>query len=221
MAYGQNKPWGLQAVRTITGAPWNGQLDGTQKIRSGYANNIANGDLVYIGDDGYVHNLSDLQAAPLREISTFGVFAGCSYETTAAVNPIDPASQGRPFWPAGTVTLNGQDAQAFIISDPNVVFSIQTGQVGANIANIGAAAAVVYTYVDGSQTNAAVDTKLNGTSLMTIGMGTVARNNPRLNLRILNISQVEGNNPGESYNNVDVVIQNHALLVRSRPDGAV
>jgi hypothetical protein len=25
MSYGQNQPWGLQAIKTTTGATWNGQ----------------------------------------------------------------------------------------------------------------------------------------------------------------------------------------------------
>ena len=58
MAYGVNNAWGLQAIKTINGATWNGQTS-TYFIESGYVNNIFKGDLVYLGNDGFIHNLSE------------------------------------------------------------------------------------------------------------------------------------------------------------------
>ena len=99
MSYGQNQPWGLVAVKTTTGAPWNGQTS-PYLIKSGYVNNIFKGDLVYLADDGYIHNLSDLQVANYPTAQAIGVFNGCSFVTSTATNPIDPASPGRPYWPS-------------------------------------------------------------------------------------------------------------------------
>ena len=61
MSYGVNQPWGLQAIKTINGSTWNGQTS-TYFISSGYTNNIFKGDLVFVGPDGFIGNLSDSPA---------------------------------------------------------------------------------------------------------------------------------------------------------------
>lgn len=215
MSYGQNQAWGLQAIKTINGASWNGQTS-SYLISSGYANNIFKGDLVYLGADGYIHNLSDLQAGSYPTAQALGVFNGCSFQTTVATNPIDPASPGRPYWPGGTVTLNSQDATCDIIDDPNVIFNIQADSGGVPFSAQGGTASVAYTYVTGSTTNPTGNT-LTGTSLVvlnTTSIGTAAN----LNLRILRFVPVSGNVSTASstvpYNNVEVLIQNHSFTQR-------
>lgn len=140
MASYQNAPTGLQAVQNITAAPWNGQLPGIFRIQSGYPYNIFKGDPVGISQTpnggGYIVSMADPAASAGSGIPVSGVFNGCSYQTTVAQNPIDPASPGRIYWPGGQVTLANQDAIAQVIIDYNVIYSIQTGSTGANFSNV-------------------------------------------------------------------------------------
>jgi len=216
MSYGQNQPWGLVAVKTTTGAPWNGQTS-PYLIKSGYANNIFKGDLVYLGGDGYIHNLSDLQVANYVTAPAIGVFNGCSFVTNTSTNPIDPASPGRPYWPAGTVTLNGQDATCDIIDDPTVIFNIQSDVGGIPFNAQGATASVAYTYFAGSTTNPTGNFN-TGQSSLVLNSGSIATA-ANLNVRILRFVPVSGNVPlaggaAIPYNNVEVLIQNHQFVTR-------
>lgn len=217
MSYGQNQPWGLMAIKTTNGATWNGQTS-QYLIQSGYAQNIFKGDLVYQGADGYIHNLSDLQLATYPTAQAIGVFNGCSFQTATATNPIDPASPGRSYWPAGTVTFNGIDATCDIIDDPNVIFNIQAAPNGIPFTAQGSTASVGYTYLNASPTNPAGNTN-TGTSSMFINTTTVGTT-ANLNLRILRFVPVSGNvplngGPVINYNNVEVLIQNHSFMQRA------
>lgn len=227
MSYGQNQPWGLQAIKTIGAATWNGQTS-QYLIQSGYAFNIFKGDLVYLGADGYIHNLSDLQVANYPTAQALGVFNGCSFATPTSINPIDPASPGRSFWPGGTVTLGGVDATCDIIDDPNTIYNIQSSGGVANIPQTivpgsipfngqGQTASVAYNYtttggvVSDRNANGNFQT---GTSFVTInsnGLNAAANQN----LRILRFVPTPPNNgPGQAFNNVEVIIQNHSFVTR-------
>lgn len=212
MAYGQNMPWGLVAVKTTTGATWNGQTS-PYLIKSGYTSNIFKGDLVYLAGDGYIHNLFDLQQGQLITSQAIGVFNGCSFVTSTATNPIDPASPGRPYWPAGTITLNAQDAIADIIDDPSVIYNIQSDIAGVPFNGVGNNATVVYTPFNGSITNPSGNFQTGQSSIVLSGIGA----NLLSNLRILRFVNAPGNLPGIPYNNVEVLIQNHSFV--SRPIG--
>ena len=217
MSYGQNQPAGLVAYNSNTSAIYNGQ---TRKfyIQSGYANNIFRGDLVYLGADGFIHNLSELLVGFYPTSQALGVFNGCSYVQPTAGNPVDPASPGRPFWPAGNVTANGVPATCDIITDPSIVFTIQADVGGLPWNAQGATASVGYTYVPASTTNPQGNT-LTGQSSMVLNsasVGTAAN----LNLRIISFDD-SPNNPiplpggGSSpYVNALVLIQNHSFVVR-------
>jgi len=219
MSYGQNKASGLEAIKTITGAPWNGQQN-PYPIKSGYENNIFVGDLVYVGGDGYLHNLSELLAANYPTAQAVGVFNGCSFVGSPA-NSIDFASPGGQYWPAGTVTSNGQDATGFVIDDPSVVFNIQTNGAGLAFNAQGSTYGVSYTYVSGSVTSPTGDFN-SGTSSLVLNSSSV---NPGLigyNLRVQRFVPVPGNvpiagGPAIPFNNVEVLIQNHSFA--SRPVG--
>lgn len=217
MSYGQNQPWGLMAIKTINGGTWNGQTS-QYLIQSGYANNIFKGDLVYLGADGYIHNLSELTAVTLQTAQAIGVFNGCSFLTTTATNPIDPASPGRPYWPAGTVTFNNQDATCDIIDDPSVIYNIQSDAGGVPFNAQGDTASVGYTYIVASTTNPTgnFNTGVSSMVLASATIGTGATDN----LRILRFVPVSGNpspaaGPTIGYNNVEVLIQNHSFVQRA------
>ncbi len=225
MSYGSNQPWGLMAIKTVNGGTWNGQTS-QYRIQSGYANNIFKGDLVYLGNDGYIHNLSEYTAVTLKTAPALGVFNGCSFQTSVATNPIDPASPGRSYWPALTTTFNSIDATCDIIDDPNVIYNIQASQDGVPFNAQGSNAAVLYTYLGVSTTNPDGNTN-TGASKVVLDTSTILYSNANstLNLKILRFVPVDGNVPvgnGGSrvqYNNVEVIIQNHSFA--SRPSSTV
>lgn len=215
MSYGQNQPWGLMAVKTTTGAPWNGQTS-QYLIQSGYTFNIFKGDLVYLDTTGYIHALADLSGFPL--LQSIGVFNGCSFATSTATNPIDPASPGRPYWPARTVTLNAVPATCDIIDDPSVIFNIQSGVTGVPFNGQGDTASVVWgTGSTPGTSPGAVGNTNTGASSMMIDATTIGDHNAARNLRILRFVPVSGNTSDIPYNNVEVLIQNHSFA--SRPAG--
>jgi hypothetical protein len=219
MAYGQNAAWGFLPIRNLGSSTWNGQTT-PYLIQSGYANNIFKGDLVYLGSDGFLHNLSDQQVGTYPTFQSLGVFWGASFQTSTATNPIDPASPGRSYWPAGTVTLNSVPAQAFVIDDPNIIFNIQSDAGGVPFNAQGATASISYSYVTGSTTNPTGNT-ITGNSLIVLNSSTIATA-ANLNVRIRAFVPVDGNVPspanvgvGIPYNNVEVLIQNHSLAQRA------
>jgi hypothetical protein len=217
MSYGTNQPWGLQAIKTINGGTWNGQTS-QYLIKSDYAFNIFKGDLVFLGDDGYIHNLGELGNNPLQTRQALGVFNGCSFQTSVATNPIDPASPGRAYWPAGTVTFNSIDATCDIIDDPNVIYNIQSDAAGVPFLAQGKTAAVTYTYISGTNPSGNTNT---GASSVVLNTGTIGENN--FNLKIIRFVPVAGNVPvgnGNNrvpFNNVEVLIQNHSYAARPVP----
>ena len=215
MSYGQNGPQGLQSIKSLGAASWNGQSN-PYAIKSTEATSIFRGDPVYVGTDGYLHSLAASGAQATTAI--VGVFAGCSFTTSTGVNPIDPASPGRSYWPGGTVTLGGLDATGYVIDDPNTIFNIQANNATAltRAGTIGflcpisfAIAGNVVNGISGATVNTAAP--VNGLALataLTAGLGAVA-------LKILNSNAYPGNNFGINYQNFDVLIQNHAYAQRN------
>jgi hypothetical protein len=214
MSYGQNAPWGLQPIRMINNASWNQQLS-TYLIPSGYAQNIFAGDVVYISSSGpyagYIRNLYDINGNAYTDQPTLGVFQGCSFAVPTAVNPIDPANPGRPYWPSGTATMGNVPAVAFIITDPSVVYNAQTAAGrGAAQTDVRTNVAVSYSQIAGQvQGNFS-----NGTSSLTVLMGGGgAWPTPILNCYVDALSSNVNNVAGQEFNNVEVVIANHYFRV--------
>lgn len=217
MSYGQNQPWGLMAVKTTNGSTWNGQTS-QYLIQSGYAFNIFKGDLVFLGNDGYIHNLGELGNNALQTRQAIGVFNGCSFQTSVATNPIDPASPGRSYWPAATTTFNNIDATCDIIDDPSVIYNIQSDAAGVPFNAQGSTAGVTYSFVSGTNPSGNTNTGLSNVVLNTSNIG-----NTQVNLKILRFVPVAGNVPVGNganrvpFNNVEVIIQNHTFASRPAP----
>jgi len=224
MSYGQNLPWGLKPTKSLGAAAWNSQTN-PYLIRSGYANNIFKGDPVMIAgtastnpdDQGYLISIYDaIGTHVFVDVPTVGIFNGCSFVTPTATNPIDPASPGRPFWPAGTVTLNKIPAVADVVDDPNTIFDVQCnlGTVtGVEQKQVGAA----FNYVIPQTADIVQGNTNTGQSLVAInnaqrGAGTDTKN--VICLRIIP-SPPNPATAGAPFNNVEVLIQNHQYVRRA------
>lgn len=117
MAYGINAPFGLKPFTSLTGSTFNGQQN-QYPVASGYANSIFTGDPVFQNADGTIGTNAN-QAGIGAAQAYIGVFNGIKYQDANGVY------QTLPFWIGGTVTKGAQNAQASIIDDPNVIWTIQ------------------------------------------------------------------------------------------------
>jgi hypothetical protein len=210
MAYGQPQPFGLVPWKQSIAGIYNGQTM-QFPIKSGYANNIFRGDLVYVGPDGFLHNLFDLGNGTYPTATAWGVFNGCSYVQPTATNPIDPASPGRPYWPGGTNTANGVNATADVIVDPNIIYTIQVDATGIAWTAQGANFSVVY---DGTGAPTPNGNTITGQSTMQLNSATIGADHTK-NLLVIGFDNYPGNpipvagGGPQPYVNALVVISNH------------
>ena len=110
-------PYGLKAVNHIGGTPYAGSTR-LLPIASGYATNIYNGSVVAIVAAGTVEIVTNLgNNADAFPAGVVGVFVGCTY-----TDPNLGTVVFRNNWPTGTVA---DDAQAYIVDDPDVIFMAQ------------------------------------------------------------------------------------------------
>ena len=110
-------PYGLKAVNHIGGTPYAGSTR-LLPIASGYGTNIYNGSVVAIVPAGTVEIVTDLgNNADVFPAGVVGVFVGCTY-----TDPNLGTVVFRNNWPTGTVA---DDAQAYIVDDPDVIFMAQ------------------------------------------------------------------------------------------------
>lgn len=207
MSYGVNAPMGLQPVGMLGNATWNNQTT-PAFIASGYAQNIFQGTPVYPAANGTIVLATAGDANPIM-----GVFWGCNLLTA------DGRVVFSPYWPANTVvTSPGYPiavATAFIITDPAVVYNIQSTDTLDPNDQRGVTSAEIWnnaSLVAGAAPGGNIQTGLSNWSLdvNTIGNGANKQ------LKIIGFTDIPGNNPGnpaapleEKFNNVLVVINNH------------
>jgi hypothetical protein len=189
MAYGTNAPNGLRPVKKLDGSAWTGQTT-SYPVASGFATSLFKGDPVAVLADGTL-------GIGVAGSAITGVFFGIQY-TDAAGNIVNS-----PNWVASSTTRGGAPATAFVIDDPNVVFSIQESD-GSGGAGTPLAATDV-----GLNANFAVGTgsTATGNSGATLNNTTEAVTSS-LNLKILGLDLYPGNVVG-SFANWLVVINNH------------
>ena len=131
-----NAPFGLR----VTGRLDNGSLEVFRQypIASGYAANIAAGDIVALSDGGTSTTIVKTTATgdTSADIAMLGVFVGCSYT--------DPSTNQLTFsnmWPTGTVA---SDALAFVVDDPQALYVVMADEAITNTLDIyGKNAAIV------------------------------------------------------------------------------
>jgi hypothetical protein len=190
MAYGTNAPNGLRPVKKLDGSAWTGQTT-SYPVASAYGTALFKGDPVTVLADGTLGIATAGSAA-------VGVFWGVQFIPSTGGLPVNS-----PNWVASTATFGSVPATAFVIDDPNVVFTIQETN-GAGAAGTPIALADV-----GLNANFAI-----GTGNATTGNSGASLNNTTeadtatLNLKILALDGYPGNVVG-AFANWLVTLNNH------------
>ena len=121
-------PFGLRPIGRLD----NGSLEVFRQypIASGYAANIAMGDIVQLVDGGSATTIQKQSGTgdATTAIDMVGVFVGCSF-TDPNTNQVVYSQ----LWPTGTVA---SDAMAFVVDDPSVLFTIQADGAPSNTGDV-------------------------------------------------------------------------------------
>lgn len=122
-------PYGLKPVKRLDGMPYSGATSTYLIDPAGEATNLFYGQVVILGEDGYVALCTATGADATTNnlggssIGALGVFVGCEYTN----------SMGQPtfsqYYPSGTA--NGGPIKAYVIDDPFVLFQAQLDGSGA------------------------------------------------------------------------------------------
>lgn len=190
MAYGTNAPNGLRPVKKLDGSCWTGALN-NYPVASGYGTSLFKGDPVTILADGTLGI-----ATPGSGV--VGVFWGIQYTPSTGGLPVNS-----PNWVASTATQGAVNATAFVIDDPNVVFTIQETN-GSGAAGTPLTAADVGLNANVAIGTGSAATGNSGASLNNTTEATTAT----LDLKILGLDTYPGNAVG-NFANWFVKINNH------------
>lgn len=121
-------PFGLRPIGRLD----NGSLEVFRQypIASGYATNIATGDIVQLVDGGTATTIEKQSGTgdDSTEIDMVGIFLGCKY-----TDPNTGQVTFSQLWPASTVA---SDAMAYVVDDPSVLFAIQADAAPTNVGDI-------------------------------------------------------------------------------------
>ena len=177
----EEKPYGLRAVRHLTGGC---VRTNEYKIASAYAANIFSGDPVKLVAAGVI------EAAAAGVTTAIGVFVGCSYIDATGKQVFSK------FWPTGTVAT---DIKATVFDDPNIIFAIQSDATGVAEVDVGAMAD--WEVVAGDVKVGVSKTNLDASA--AIGA-------TKAGLRVLRIVDIADNEAG-AYADVEVVFAEHAF----------
>ena len=165
-------PYGLKPVKRADGLPYAGATTTYLIDPAGEATNIFNGQVVYIGADGYIA-LTLMTGAnagaagfPLTNAFTgaLGVFVGCSY-----INAQGQQIYGQ-YYPSGTTGV----VEAYVVDDPNVLFqaqmdgAIDQSDIGANTFFAAAQSTSTGSTTTGNSTSAVESTTVTTTAAFRI-----------------------------------------------------
>ena len=121
-------PFGLRPIGRLD----SGSLEVFRQypIASGYGTAIATGDIVHLVDGGTATTIEKQSGTgdDSTEIDIVGIFLGCSYT--------DPNTNQKTFsqlYPASTAA---SDIMAYVVDDPNVLFTIQADGAPTNTGDI-------------------------------------------------------------------------------------
>lgn len=175
-------PFGLRPIGRLD----NGSLEVFRQypIASGYATNIAMGDVVELTDNGSTTTITKQTATgDGAVIDIVGIFVGCKYT--------DPNTKQQVYsqlWPASTVA---SDAMAYVVDDPQVLFAIQGNTAPSDVGDVyGKNAPLV-------QTAPNTDLKISRVSVDITNLSASTTNDP---LRIIDyLGGNQGDEVGTSY----------------------
>jgi hypothetical protein len=189
MTYGINAPLGLVVSSYYGAAPFTGLIY-PYTITTAYAISLFQGDLVTL-TSGLVARFAAGGGAATPPV---GVFQGCTYTDTNGV------VQFSKYWPASTAVFAGTTAIANVITDPNIIFTIQAN------------ATVTPTTANAINKNADISfatagSTSTGQSAMTLDTNTLAAT-AILPLHIIGFDSVPGNVSGLPYANLFVKLNN-------------
>jgi hypothetical protein len=194
-----NAPRGLSPIGTITGAAWNqqGQLFA---IANDASNTYAIGDVVKLAAGADANGISYVTKAASTDIPV-----GVIVATRVADYGI--SLQGTTLDLTKTyLSLSSGLRYVYVVTDPNIIFEMETDSTGVGIADVNKNAGMTIT---ANQTTLSQSSPLSSTVLATSTMlaqgtsGSLA-----LPLTITGISLRPDNAPG-AYSNVQVIFNRH------------
>lgn len=151
-------PNGFAPVRHLKGGTI--RYEGKYELASGYVTDLFQGDPVLVSDTtGLVEVAVGGPTSPSAAIT--GIFAGVQF--VAANGDVKWSNQ----WVGGTVTAGAANAEVFLFTDPDVIYSVQyAGTLTAT--DIGQ----LFDFLDASQANGNAATGVSGVELEAVTGGT-------------------------------------------------
>jgi len=171
-------------------------------ITSGYTSNIYSNDPVTLSS-------GTVQVATSGSSAILGIFIGCEYYSSAVGRVI-----WSPYWPASTSVPTGSVIYAWVITDPQATFKVQTAN-----SNTTASAAAISNInsnfgFSGAGTTGAAPTSqaLNGQSVAYLDLYQTGANYPfRLMSLVTAPPGANGTDTTTAYNSVIVAFNNQTL----------
>ena len=183
-------PFGFRASRNRGGAVPNYAIPQTKPILYTNTNKIYWGDPVQITTAGYIDTLA------VGSSTYYGIFQGCQF-VDSSLGPVKQA-----WWDGRSTAVSGS-IEAFVNTDPDALWEVQTGpsnaSVGITFANI--EQNVQFAYGTGSQT-------VGGISGAYIDTGTSPANTATLPFRVMNLSLLPNNDNTLAFNIIEVRFNN-------------
>ena len=195
-----NTPRGLSPVGTITGANWNQQ--GTLfAIASDASNTYAIGDVVKLGTGADANGVAYVTKAATTDVPV-GVIVGFRQADPGVTLQAPTLDLSKIY-----VSLSAGTRYAYVVTDPNVIFSIESDSTGVAVGDVGKNAGMTITADQTSslsQSSPLSNTVLNHSAIIAQGTtGSLA-----LPLTIVGLTQ-RVDNAGGAYSDVQVIFNKH------------
>lgn len=195
-------PYGLSQV-AYKGGKFRASVS-TYYISSGYALSFGQGDPVQMGAGGYVAAYSgNVPASQTASTMTLGTFVNVTYVNTQGQTVISP------YWPASTVTFNGQPAIVTVNDLPLVVYQVQAN---ASLGLTSPATAIGRNY----NLNPVAPNATTGQSLVSLNVSSGGGADTWRTCKIVGLAdaKIGGTNSWyDTYPDLLVIINNHAYKI--------
>lgn len=194
-----NAPRGLSPVGTITGGAWN-QQGQRFAIASDGSNTYAIGDVVKLAGGSDTNGVAYVTKAASTDVPV-GVIVGFQTAAYGASLQGTTLALNQVYLP-----LNSGLQYAVVVTDPNIIYEIETDSTGVAAANVGSNAGMTIT---SNQTSLSMSSPLSSTVLNSssiVAQGTSG--SLGLPLTIIGVRQDPSNTVG-AYDNVQVIFNRH------------